>query len=186
MSRLRAFTDFGPLVLFFATNLLYGFMAATAVLMAGTLIAVTVSWFAERRVPVLPLIGAVVLGIFGGLTLYFDDAIFLKLKPTVASLLIAAVLGGGLLFGRNLLQMALGQALPLDDRGWRRLTLYWIGVLVLTAAINEVAWRSMSTDDWVTFKTFALPLISVIAAIGSAPVMRSSLQRSAVEEDKAG
>jgi intracellular septation protein len=114
----------------------------------------------------------VLVSIFGGLTLFFADTLFLKIKPTVASLLSAIVLGIGLLFGRSLLKLALGSMLELDDRGWRNLTLYWMGVFVVLAIANEIAWRSLSTDGWVTFKAFGLTGIAIVASIGAAPLMR--------------
>ena len=172
MTRTRALTEYGPLVLFFLSNLAFGIMPATGVLVAATVVAVAFAMWRERRVPWLPVIGAVMVSVFGGLTLAFDDAFFLKIKPTVASLISAAVLGIGLLFGRSLLKLALGSMLQLDDRGWRNLTLYWMGVFVVMAVANELAWRSLSTDGWVTFKAFGLTGIAVVASIAAAPLMR--------------
>ena len=120
-----------------------------------------------REVP-----GAVMVSVFGGLTLAFDDAFFLKIKPTVASLLSAAALAIGLLLGRNLLKVLLGSMLDLDDRGWRNLTVYWIGLFVVLAVANELAWRSLSTDGWVTFKAFGLTAIAILGSIGATPLIR--------------
>lgn len=172
MTRTRALTEYGPLVLFFVCNLAFGIMPATGVLIATTVAAVAWAMLTERRVPWLPVVGAVLVSVFGGLTLVFDDTFFLKIKPTVASLLSAAALGIGLLLRRNFLKMVLGSMLELDDRGWRHLTLYWIGVFVVMALANEVAWRSLSTDGWVTFKAFGLTGIAIVASIGAAPIMR--------------
>ena len=172
MSGTRALTEYGPLVLFFVSNMAFGIMPATGVLVVATVLAVAWAMLRERRVPWLPVFGAVLVSIFGGLTLFFDDTFFLKIKPTVASLLSAIVLGIGLLFGRSLLKLALGPMLELDDRGWRNLTLYWMGVFVVLAIANEIAWRSLSTDGWVTFKAFGLTGIAIVASIGAAPLMR--------------
>lgn len=174
MSRIRAWTEFGPLGAFFVVNLVFGIMPATATLVGLTVLAALIAWRAERRVPVMPLVGAAMVSVFGGLTLLLDDAFFLKIKPTVVSLLFAAALAVGLLLRRNVLRIAFGSFLEMDEVGWRRLTVYWIGVFVLMAAANEIAWRSLSTDGWVTFKTFGLTGLSLLAAIGAAPLMRSA------------
>lgn len=177
MSRTRALTEFGPLVLFFLANMIFGIMPATGVLIVATVVSVAYAMMREGRVPWMPVVGAVLVSIFGGLTLVFDDAFFLKIKPTVASLLFAAGLGIGLAFGRLFLKIALGAMIELDDRGWRRLTLYWMGVFVVLAIANEIAWRSLSTDGWVTFKAFGLTGLSFLAAIGATPLMRVAADR---------
>jgi intracellular septation protein len=165
-------TEYGPLVLFFLSNLAFGIMPATAVLIAATVVAVAWAMLRERRVPWLAVVGAVLVSVFGGLTLVFDDTFFIKIKPTVATLLSASALGIGLLVRRNLLKALLGSMLQLDDRSWRHLTLYWMGVFVVMAAANEVAWRSLSTDGWVTFKLVGLTAIAVVGSVGAAPIMR--------------
>lgn len=172
MTRTRALTEYGPLLLFFVCNLAFGIMPATAVLVVSTVAAVAWAMLRERRVPWLPVVGAVLVSVFGGLTLAFDDTFFIKIKPTVASLLSASALAIGLLLQRNLLKIVLGSMLELDDRGWRDLTLYWIGVFVVMAVANEIAWRSLSTDGWVTFKFFGLTGIAIVGSIGAAPIMR--------------
>lgn len=175
MSRTRALTEFGPLVAFFVANMTMGIMIATGVLVALTVVAVSYAWLVEKRVPVMPLIGAVMVSIFGGLTLVLDDTFFLKIKPTVVSLLFSAALAFGLVSGRNVLKLAFGSFMELDATGWRNLTLYWMVTFVVMAAANEIAWRSLSTDGWVTFKTFGLTGLSVVAAIGAAPLMKSAV-----------
>lgn len=172
MTRTRALTEYGPLILFFVCNFAFGIMPATGVLIAATVAAVAWAMVRERRVPWLPVIGAVMVSVFGGLTLVFDDTFFLKIKPTVASLLSAAALVIGLLLRHNLLKLVLGSMLDLDDRGWRNLTIYWAGLFCVMAAANEVAWRSLSTDGWVTFKAFGLTGIAIVGSIGAAPLMR--------------
>ncbi len=173
MSKVRGLTEYGPLILFFGTNLAFGIMPATAVLVASTVVAVAVAIWIERRVPWLPVVGAVLVSIFGGLALVFDDAFFLKIKPTVATLLFAGGLASGLVFRRFFLKIAFGSVLTLDDRGWRNLTLYWIAVFCVMAAANEIAWRSLSTDGWVAFKTFGLTGLSILAGIGTVPFMKT-------------
>ena len=178
MSRMRALTEYGPLVLFFAANFVFGIMPATAVLVVSTIIAVAIAVWTERRVPWLPVVGAVLVTIFGVLALAFDDAFFLKIKPTVATLLFAAGLAGGLIFGRYFLKTALGSVLSMDDRGWRNLTVYWIVVFCVMAAANEIAWRNLSTDGWVTFKTFGLTGLSILAGIGTVPFMKTDVSNA--------
>lgn len=174
MTGTRALTEYGPLILFFVSNLIWGIMPATGVLIGATVLATGYAVYAERRVPWMPVIGAVLVSIFGGLALYFDDAFFLKIKPTIATLLIAAALAIGLMMRRYFLKTVLSGMLELDDSGWRTLTMYWICVFCVIAAANEFAWRALSTDDWVTFKTFGLTGLSVLAAIGAAPIMKSA------------
>lgn len=178
MTRTRALTEYGPLILFFVCNLAFGIMPATGVLIAATVAAVAWSMLRERRVPWLPIVGAVLVSVFGGLTLVFDDTFFLKIKPTVASLLFAAALLIGLLLRRNFLKAVLGSMLELDELGWRNLTIYWAAVFVAMAVANEFAWRSLTTDGWVTFKTFGLTGIAVVASIGAAPLMRRARRGS--------
>jgi len=172
MTRTRALTEYGPLILFFVCNLIWGIMPATAVLVASTVVATAYAIHAERRVPWMPVVGAVMVSIFGGLALVFDDAFFLKIKPTVATLLLAAALAVGLAMRKYFLRTLLSGMLELEDSGWHKLTLYWIAVFCVLAVANEIAWRSLSTDGWVTFKTFGLTGLSVLAAIGAAPMMK--------------
>lgn len=174
MTRTRALTEYGPLILFFVCNFVWGIMPATGVLVASTVVATAYTVYAERRIPWMPVIGAVLVSIFGGLALVFDDAFFLKIKPTIATLLIAAGLGFGLLIRRYFLRTILTGLLELDDAAWRRLTIYWICAFCVMAGANEIAWRTLSTDGWVTFKTFGLTGLSVLAAIGAAPMMRQT------------
>lgn len=181
MSRTRALTEFGPLIAFFIANMTMGIMIATGVLVVLTVIAVSYAWIAEKRVPVMPLIGAVMVSIFGGLTLILDDTFFLKIKPTVVSLLFAAALAFGLISGRNVLKQAFGSFMEMDATGWRNLTLYWMATFIVMATANEIAWRSLSTDGWVTFKTFGLTGLTVVAAIGAAPLMKAAVPPSQAE-----
>lgn len=175
MSKLRMVTEYGPLLAFFVANFTLGIMPATGILIGTTIVAVIVSYFSERRVPWLAIVGAVLVGAFGGMALIFEDAFFLKIKPTVASLLFALGLGVGLLLKRHFLKMMLGSVIEMDDRGWGQLTLYWIGVFCVLAAANEWAWRALSTDGWVTFKAFGLTGISLVASLGSAVILKRYL-----------
>ncbi len=171
-SWLKPVTEYGPLVVFFAayagTNLLW----ATAALMAATVVALGLSLAVARRVPLMPLVTAAVVGLFGGLTLWFQDETFIKMKPTVVQGLFAAILLGGLATGRPLLKPLMGAAWPMDDEGWRRLTLRFGLFFAVMAGLNEAVWRTQSTDVWVAFKIFGILGLTFLFAVLQAPLMR--------------
>ena len=164
--------DFGPLLLFFGTNYLYSdLMLSVKVLVAATLVSLALSWHMERRVSLMAAIGCAALVFFAGLTLYFDNELFIKIKPTVLTVLLAAVIAGGRLLGRNPLGAIMGAQLRMHDAGWRALSRLWVAMFLTTALANEIAWRTLSTDDWVTFKVFGITVISLAFAVGSMPIM---------------
>ena len=164
--------DLGPLVVFFATNYITGdFMLAVGLLVAATVVALAAGWMLERRISMMALFGCVAVTFFGGLSLYFDNELFIKIKPTVLTVLLAAVIAGGRLLGRNPLGLLMGTQLRMRDEGWRALSWLWVAMFLTTALANEIAWRSLSTDDWVTFKVFGITAISLLFAILSVPVM---------------
>ena len=164
--------DLGPLVVFFATNYITGdFMLAVGLLVAATVATLAAGWLLERRISMMALFGCVAVAFFGGLSLYFDNELFIKIKPTVLTILLAAVIAGGRLLGRNPLGLLMGTQLRLRDAGWRALSWLWVAMFLTTALANEIAWRSLSTDDWVTFKVFGITAISLLFAVLSVPVM---------------
>lgn len=164
--------DLGPLVVFFATNYITGdFMLAVGLLVAATVVALAAGWMLERRISMMALFGCVAVAFFGGLSLYFDNELFIKIKPTVLTILLAAVIAGGRLLGRNPLGLLMGTQLRMRDAGWRALSWLWVAMFLTTALANEIAWRSLSTDDWVTFKVFGITAISLLFAMLSVPVM---------------
>jgi len=164
--------DLGPLVVFFATNYITGdFMLAVGLLVAATVVALAAGWILERRISMMALFGCVAVAFFGGLSLYFDNELFIKIKPTVLTVLLAAVIAGGRLLGRNPLGLLMGTQLRMRDAGWRALSWLWVAMFLTTALANEIAWRSLSTDDWVTFKVFGITAISLLFAVLSVPVM---------------
>ncbi len=144
----------GPLIVFFVANARYGIFAATGVFMAAVTVSLAVSFALERRLPTLPLVTAIFVMIFGGLTLYLNDETFIKLKPTVVYVLFAAILYGGHVARRPLIKPLFGHAWAMDDEGWRRLSFRWACFFVAMAVLNEVVWRNVSTDTWVSFKVF--------------------------------
>lgn len=164
--------DYGPLFAFFVAYLLYGLMPATAVLIGTTVLALILSFIVARRVPVMPLVTAFVVAIFGGLTLWFNDDTFLKMKPTIVQAIFSAVLLGGLLFGRPLLKPLLGTAWEMDDMGWRKLTLRFGLFFAAMAVLNEAVWRTQSTDFWVTFKVFGIMGLTLVFAVAQAGLMQ--------------
>lgn len=169
---LKLALDFGPLLLFFLANWQFGLKVATAVLMAASVIAVSVQWVREHKLPIMPLVTLVIVLIFGGLTLILEDDTFIKMKPTLVYGLFALLLAGGLVLRRPLLKHLFGTAFQLDDAGWRILTLRWIGFFVAMALLNEALWRVLTTDQWVAFKTFgALPLTLLFAG-AQLPLLR--------------
>ena len=182
---LKPTVDYGPLAVFLLVYIKAGLLAATGALIAATAVSVAVALWAERRMPWMPLTTAVVVGIFGGLTLWSGDDIFIKMKPTIVQALFAVVLLGGLAFGRPLLKPLLGAAWPMDDAGWRRLSLRFALFFVVMAALNEAVWRTQSTDVWVTFKVFGLMGLTLLFSIAQAPLMmRHRLAEEAEESGK--
>ncbi|MCW5770867.1 MAG: septation protein A [Rhodospirillaceae bacterium] len=191
----RFLLEIGPLAVFFFTYVGWDYlfpppaprpagtvgdnlMAATAVLMVAVVVSLALSYKWERRVPLMPLVTAVMVLVFGGLTLILRDEIFIKMKPTIVNALFAAALFAGLVFNRPFLQPLLGHTLQLQDRGWRILTWRWAIFFVFLAGLNEFVWRSFSTDLWVSFKAWGMFPITLIFAIAQVPL----IQRYAVEE----
>jgi intracellular septation protein len=163
---LKLVLDIGPLVLFFAINAKLGIYAATGVFMAAVLIALAVSYALTRHVAVMPVVTAIIVLIFGGLTLVLHNDIFIKLKPTIIYLLFAGALLGGLAFGKPLLGMVFDAVFDLTDEGWRKLTWRWALFFLALAVLNEIVWRTQSTDFWVSFKLFGVvPLTLLFGAL---------------------
>ncbi len=174
----RWLMEYGPLLAFFVTNYAAGhfgvekpIIVATSVLVILTAIAIIAAWVLERRVPMMTLFAGVAVGFFGGLTIWFDDELFIKIKPTVISGLFAIVLAGGQIIGRSPIRAMLGGQIKMQDPGWDRLTWIWTAMFATSAIANEIAWRSLSTDGWVSFKLFGLTAISLAFGLMSVPVM---------------
>lgn len=162
----RLSLDLGPLLLFFAANSIYGIFIATAFFMVAIVAALITSRLLTGKFAKMPLVTAVLVIVFGGLTLYLQDETFIKIKPTVIYGLFASILLGGLAVNRIFLQTVLGEVFQLSASGWRKLTYRWAGFFIFLALANEVVWRSVSTDTWVSFKVFGLlPLTLVFAAM---------------------
>lgn len=169
---LKLALDLGPLVLFFFANNRYGIFAATAVFMVAILIALAISYALTRHLPVMPMVSAVVVVVFGGLTLILQDELFIKLKPTIIYLLFAGVLLGGLAFRKPLLGMVFDSVFHLTEEGWRKLTLRWALFFLLLAVLNEIVWRTQSTDFWVSFKVFGVLPLTLVFAVLQYPLLQ--------------
>jgi len=148
--------DIGPLAIFFIFYTRSGLQASILPFMIATVIAVLFSYILEKKIPIMPTVGATIVLIFGGLTIYFDNEVFFKMKPTIINFIFAGILYGGLILKKPLLKYLLGAALKLNDDGWKILTQRWVGFFVALAILNEIIWRTQSTDIWVNFKVFGI------------------------------
>ena len=179
---IRPTVDYGPLAVFFAVYWLSDLMTATLAIMIATAAALALSYVSERRLPPMPLVTAVVVGVFGGLTLWLEDETFFKMKPTIVQILFAAVLFAGLLFKRPLLKPLLGSAWPLDEAGWNKLSSRFAWFFVAMAGLNEAVWRTQSTDFWVTFKVFGIMGLTFVFVVSQVFFMRHHMLN--LEEEK--
>jgi len=163
--------EFGPLLLFFATNWKFNLFVATGVLMVAVVTTLCVSYALLRRLPTMPLVTAVIVVIFGALTLYFENKTFIKIKPTVLYLLFSGALLGGLAFGKLLLPVLFDNAIQVTEEGWRKLTYRWSFFFIALAALNEAVWRTQSDNFWAGFKTFGVIPLIFLFAIAQAPLI---------------
>jgi len=156
--------ELGPLVVFFLLNYKAGIFAATAGFMIATIISLTLSKVLLGKIAIMPLVTGVFVMVFGGLTLYLADDLFIKLKPTIVNCIFGSILLGGLAFKVPLLKPLLGDAFPLDDEGWVKMTFRWGVFFFFLALVNEVVWRNFSTDAWVNFKVFGIMPLTMLFA----------------------
>ena len=159
-------TELGPLLVFFVANAKFHLFVATGAFMVAVVAAMVASYVVTRHVPLMALVSGTIVIVFGTLTLVLHDETFIKVKPTIIYGLFAAVLGGGLLVGRSFIAVMFDQMFNLTPRGWRILTLRWALFFLVLAVLNEIVWRSTSTDVWVDFKVFGvMPLTLVFGAL---------------------
>ncbi len=204
---LKLALDLGPLLLFFfansrpalfepwiapmmpaavATGERSGIFVATAVFMVAIVAALAVSYVLTRRLPVMAVVSAVIVVVFGGATLFFHNETFIKLKPTIIYLLFTATLFGGLVFRKPLLAMVFDQVFKLTEEGWHKLTVRWALFFLALAVLNEIVWRTQSTDTWVTFKVFGvMPLTFIFAAAQYPILMKHAVPETADEKPPA-
>jgi intracellular septation protein len=188
---LKLTLELGPLMVFFFANARGEWLAerfpaltefggpifiATGLFMTATAVALTVSWLLTRTLPIMPLVSGVVVFVFGALTLWLQDDIFIKMKPTIVNALFGGVLLGGLFFGRSLLGYVFDSAFHLDAEGWKKLTFRWGLFFLFLALVNEIVWRSFPTDTWVAFKVWGIMPITFLFTMSQMPlIMRHSL-----------
>ena len=191
---LKLALEIGPLIVFFFANargewltatfpVLEAFgdpiFLATGLFMIATAVALSVSWLLVRSLPIMPLVSGVVVFVFGALTLWLQDDIFIKMKPTIVNTLFGVVLLGGLAFGKSLLGYVFESAFRLDAEGWRKLTLRWGLFFLFLAIVNEIVWRNFSTDAWVAFKVWGIMPITLAFTMTQMPlIMRHSLDET--------
>lgn len=183
---LKLVLEIGPIILFilsynFGDRLIEAFnlgepfsrpiFLATAVIMVATLISIAVSWSVTRTLPAMPIVTAVVVSIFGGLTLYLQDDTFIKLKPTIINTLFGVTLIAGMLMGRSFLKVVMGPAFELDQEGWNKLTWRWGFFFLFLAVVNEVVWRNFSEAFWVGFKFWGMTGLTMAFVACQLPMM---------------
>jgi intracellular septation protein len=144
---------------------------ATALCIVATVIALVTSLILTRRLPIMPFVTGIVVVIFGGLTLWLKDETFIKMKPTIVNSLFGGALLGGLLFGRSLLGYVFDAVFKLTEEGWRKLTFRWGIFFFVLAVLNEIVWRSVSTNLWVDFKVFGIMPLTFVFALTQLPLI---------------
>jgi intracellular septation protein len=198
---LKLTLELGPLLVFFFANSRGEWLAetfpplamlgdpifiATGLFMVATAISLTVSWLMLRTLPMMPLISGVVVFVFGALTLWLQNETFIKMKPTIVNTMFGAILLIGLWFGKSLLGYVFDAAFRLDAEGWRKLTYRWGMFFLFLAVLNEVVWRSFSTDFWVAFKVWGTMPITIAFTMAQMPlIMRHSLEAKEETAEKA-
>ena len=168
-SFLKFITDFGPLLIFFTIYYKSGNNLTVAIppLIIATIIAVIIMYLVEKKIPYVPLIGGIVISLFGGLTLYFDDPIFLYMKPTIVNIIFASILIiSKIFFNKNFLKFFLQTAFQLSEAGWSKLNFRWAYFFIFLAILNEFVWRTQPETTWVNFKVWGmLPITFIFTAL---------------------
>lgn len=171
--------ELGPLIVFFIVNQRSDLFSATAIFMVAVMISLGLSRHFMKHWPVMPLVSAVVVLIFGGLTLWLHDETFIKIKPTIVNVLFGATLLIGLAFGKSLLAFALDMVIELTDLGWKKLTFRWGVFFFFLAALNEIIWRTQTTEFWVSFKVFGTMPITILFAVAQTPLILKHEKKTA-------
>ena len=174
-SFLKFITDFGPLLIFFTIYYKSGnnLTAAIPPLIIATIAAVAIMYFVEKKIPYVPLIGGVIITLFGGLTLYFNNPIFIYMKPTIVNIIFAGTLIiSKVFFNKNFLKFFLQTAFQLNEIGWDKLNFRWAYFFIFLALINEVVWRTQPETTWVNFKVWGILPITFIFTVLQLPLIR--------------
>lgn len=178
----RLALDLGPLVVFFGAYEAFGIFVATGCFMVAVLAALAFGYARERRLAPMPLFTAILVLVFGGLTLYLRNADFIKMKPTVLYALFGLLLLGGLLFKQLLIKYVFAQAFQLSDAGWRSLTWRWAVFFFALAVVNEFVWRNFSTSTWVYFKVWLVVPLIFVFALAQTPLILKHEARADAED----
>lgn len=168
---LKLALEIGPLATFFIVNAKVDIFWATGSFMVAIVLSLSITWMLEKRLPTLPLVTGIFVLVFGGLTIYLHDDLFIKLKPTIVNTLFALILFGGLLWGKTFLKNVMGSMFSMTDQGWRILTFRWALYFVVLAILNECVWRNTTTDMWVNFKVFGIMPLTIIFSLFQLPTM---------------
>lgn len=182
----RLAIEAGPLAVFLIANGRFGLFIGTAIFMVATLASLAAAWVIERRLPLVPLAAGAFVLIFGGLTLALHDDFFIKVKPTIVNGLFAVLLAGGMLKGHSLLKPVFGTMLTLDPEGWRVLTWRWAGFFLVLAALNEVVWRTQSTETWITWKLAGAMPLTLIFSMLQVPLIKRHMLADAEAATETG
>jgi intracellular septation protein len=166
---LKLALDLGPLLVFFIGNSQFGIFPATGMFMVAVVVSLAITYAIARRISPMPIVTGVVVLVFGGLTLWLNDELFIKLKPTIVNSIFASVLLAGVLTERLYIKILFDNAFHLPDHAWKVLTWRWIGFFVFLAILNEVIWRNFSTDFWVGFKLWGVVPISMAYGLAQMP-----------------
>ena len=167
-SIIKFLTDFGPLLVFFIIYYNSGKNLKIAIppLIITTIIAVAIVWFMEKKIPYVPLLGGILISFFGGLTIYFDNPVFIYMKPTIINILFGVALFLGKFFSDEpVLKKILGKSIKLSNEGWKILNKRWMFFFFFLALINELVWRTQSEEFWVNFKVWGLLPITFAFAV---------------------
>ena len=173
-SSIKFLTDFGPLLIFFIVYKKNGNDLSIAIppLIVATIISVCIVYFIEKKIPFVPLLGAVLVSTFGGLTLYFKNPIFIYIKPTIINILFAIILLVGRYFlNQNFLKVLLNQAFKMDEIGWNKLNDRWAYFFLFLAFLNEVIWRTQTESFWVNFKVWGMLPLTIIFTAAQYPLL---------------
>lgn len=158
---IKLLLEFGPIAVFFVVNSRSGIFWGTGMFMVATVVALVASRTLFGRVPTMPLVSGLFVVVFGGLTIWLQDELFIKMKPTIVNGLFAAILFGGLMMGHSLLKPLFGEAFELQEEGWRKLTFRWGCFFVVLALLNELVWRNFPTETWISFKLIGIMPITI-------------------------
>ena len=173
-SFIKFVTDIGPLVVFFLFyyNNDKNLKIAIPPLIVATIIAVLIIWILEKKIPMVPLLSGILITLFGGLTIYFDNPIFIYMKPTIINVLFAfALLFGKYFTDDPILKKLLGKSIPINDDGWKILNNRWMYFFFGLAILNEIVWRTQSEEFWVNFKVWGMLPITIIFTAMQLPLI---------------